>query len=83
MQRDHNMTNTPQLAQPFPALVWISSVLAVTSPSIGKEAFNLSTDWHEPTLVFDAHTDRLGKHRYQCYREPVVIKTNSRKLVNK
>ena len=50
--------------------------LALTGQSVA------SADEHiDPTPVFRAEHDRVGDHRYTNYREPVVVKTNSGRLV--
>lgn len=55
----------------FGALALLSPTTAVAkvgSPSDGSP-------------VFQAQKDRVGDHRYQCYREPVTVKTNSGRIV--
>ncbi len=39
------------------------------------------TDRQEGSLIYSATTDRLGEHAYKNYREPVVVKTNSGRIV--
>ena len=55
----------------------------------GAFQFCTSEEWPESSLLFAAdetvvpgHTDGVPvKDMYQCYREPVVIKTNTGRLV--
>lgn len=35
----------------------------------------------QPSPVFQAKVDTLGDHKYQCYREPVTVKTNSGRII--
>ncbi|MFC4991604.1 exo-alpha-sialidase [Rubritalea tangerina] len=35
----------------------------------------------DATPVFRAKVDQLGDHKYECYREPVTVKTNSGRIV--
>jgi sialidase-1 len=43
--------------------------------------FQLSAEWAKAIPVFQANVDKVGEHRYTNYREPVVVKTNSGKLI--
>ncbi|BDS08554.1 hypothetical protein NT6N_35940 [Oceaniferula spumae] len=43
--------------------------------------FQLSADWPESSTVYDVARDTAGEHRYTNYREPVIVRTNSGKLI--
>jgi len=61
-------------------LLILVSVLLTTAAACAEE-FPLSADWGASTPVFRAKHDKAGEHRYTNYREPVVVRTKSGKLV--
>jgi sialidase-1 len=44
-------------------------------------SFELSEDWGEAKVIFQAPMDELDDQKYVCVREPVVVKTNSGRMV--
>lgn len=56
-------------------------LLSLAATLAAHADFSLSADWSAPVPVFQADHDLVGEHRYKNYREPVVVKTKSGKLI--
>ena len=63
----------------WPRLVSVLPFVAA-SMSYSQDASTRS-DWPESSPVFRADVDRAGTHQYTNYREPVVVRTKSGRLV--
>ena len=69
-------------------------VIAVMSISVIAKDFSVDRQWQKSILVFSSGRDHVKGHTdgqidkfstsndmYQCYREPVVVRTNSGRIV--
>lgn len=56
-------------------------LLVAASLSYSQDAFKPSGDWPESSPVLQADVDRAGTHQYTNYREPVVVRTKSGRLI--
>lgn len=56
-------------------------VLLLSTASAHADEFVLSADWPESSPVFRANHDKAGDDQYTNYREPVVVRTTSGRLV--
>ncbi|NWK54141.1 exo-alpha-sialidase [Verrucomicrobiaceae bacterium N1E253] len=55
-----------------------TAVLLISTLSLSAKESEVKPD---SSPVFQAKIDQLGSHQYQCYREPVTVKTNSGRVV--
>jgi N-acetylneuraminic acid mutarotase len=70
------MTTARQTLHLSPVLL-----LAAASLVCSQEALALAADAPESLPVFQADVDRAGTHQYTNYREPVVVRTKSGRLI--
>lgn len=61
--------------------IWLVAVLATTFLSCSQRAFTFAIDAADSVPVFQADIDRVGQHQYTNYREPVVVRTKSGRLI--
>jgi len=59
----------------------IACLLLLALPQPSDAEFELSADWPASTPVFQAGKTTAGSHAYTNFREPVVVKTKSGRLV--
>ncbi|MDA7915598.1 glycoside hydrolase, partial [Verrucomicrobia bacterium] len=59
----------------------IFCLLALPCLTATPQDFELSADWPKSTPVFQARVDDVDGHRYTNFREPVVVKTKSGRLI--
>jgi hypothetical protein len=64
----------------LPILAYVL-LLVAASMSYSQDAFKPSADWPESSPVFQADVDLAGTHQYTNYREPVVVRTKSGRLI--
>lgn len=55
--------------------------LLLATPAFLHAEFTLSADWPASAPVFQTSKDKAGDHAYTNFREPVVVRTNSGRLI--